>query len=549
MNFTLTKTIIQRQLLNQKIPGLGLPFHSSSNGYTQLVERCSHDRALQSGQALHAHLIVNGLAKKSHFASKLLAFYVECRQLTSARKLFDGIPESNIRRWIALIGSCARHGFYQETMDVFFEMQRKRLKHSRFIFPSVLKACGHLEAGRTGEEIHTVVLKCEFEFDVFVISALIDMYSKCREIERAKRVFDLMADKDVVALNAMVSGYVQHGHVKEALCLTQEMILSGMKPNVVTWNTMIAGFSQENDEAMAWEAFRQMRENGVEPDVISWTSVLTGLVQNFRNKEAFDTFKQMLLAGFRPTTATISGLLPACATVADIRHGREIHGYAVVMGMEKDVFVRSALIDMYGKCGYLNQAGELFCSMPDKNTVTWNSMIFGYANNGHSREAIELFSKMVEEDERKLNHLTFTAVLTACSHAGMADVGEKLFQLMQEKYGIEPRLEQYACMVDLLGRAGKLKEAYDLIQKMPIEADAFVWGALLGACRQHGSVDLAEIAAGKLAKLEPESPGSSLLLSNLYSDSNSWGKVVMLKKSMMKMRLNRFPGCSWIQSV
>lgn len=551
MNFTLTKTIIQRQLLNRKIPCLVHGFHSSSpNGYTQHVERYSHDRDFQSGQALHAHLIVNGFAKKSHFASKLLAFYVECKELKSARKLFDEIPESNIRRWIVLIGSCARHGFHQEAMDVFFKMQRKRVKHSRFIFPSVLKACGHLEAGRTGEEIHTVILKFEFQLDVFVISALIDMYSKCKEIVKARRVFDLMEDKEVVSLNAMISGYVQNGHIKEAFCLIQEMILSGMKPNVVTWNTIIAGFSQENDEAMAWEAFRLMRENGIEPDVISWTSVLTGLVQNFRNKEAFDTFKQMLVAGFRPTTATISGLLPACATVADLRHGREIHGYAVVMGMEKDVYVRSALIDMYGKCGFLDQAGALFWNMPDKNTVTWNSMIFGYANNGHCREAIALFGKMVEEDERKLNHLTFTAVLTACSHAGMAEVGEKLFQLMQEKYGIEPRLEQYACMVDVLGRAGKLKEAYDLIQKMPLEPDSFVWGALLGACRQHGSsVDLAEIAAGKLAKLEPQSPGSSLLLSNLYSDSNSWGKVVKLKKSMMKMRLNKFPGCSWIQSM
>lgn len=553
MNFTLTETIIQRQLLKQKIPCLVLGFHSSSSdGYTQVVERYSRNRDFQSGQALQAHLIVNGLAKKSHFASKLLAFYVECKELKSARKLFDEIPESNIRRWIVFIGSCARHGFHQEAMDVFFEMQRKRVKQSRFIFPSVLRACGHLEARRTGEEIHTVILKCECECDVFVISALIDMYSKCKEIEKARRVFDLMEDKDVVSLNAMVSGYVQHGHVKEALCLIQEMIVSGMKPNVVTWNTIIAGFSRENDEAMAWEAFRLMRENGIEPDVISWTSVLTGLVQNFRNKEAFDTFKQMLVAGFQPTTATISGLLPACATVADVRHGREIHGYAVVMGMEKDVYVRSALIDMYGKCGFLDQAGALFWNMPDKNTVTWNSMIFGYANNGDCSEAIELFGKMVEEDERKLNHLTFTAVLTACSHAGMADVGEKLFRLMQEKYGIEPRLEQYACMVDVLGRAGKLKEAYDLIQKMPIEPDTYVWGALLGACRQHGSrVDLAEIAAGKLAKLEPDSPGSSLLLSNLYLDSNSWGKVVRLKKSMMKMKmkLNWFPGCSWIQPV
>ncbi|KAI5665977.1 hypothetical protein M9H77_15830 [Catharanthus roseus] len=543
MNFALAKTI------KQKIPSLYLSFHSLSDPYTQLIEAYSRDRALRSGQALHARLIINGLSKRSHFASKLIAFYVECKQLPNAHKLFDKIPTSNIRRWVVLIGSCARHGFYQEAMDAFFQLQRKPVKPNKFMVPSVLKACGHLSARRTGEEIHTVALKFAFESDAFVTSALIDMYSKCGEIERARRVFDGMAHKDLVALNAMVLGYVQHGHVKEALSLVPEMILSGIKPNVVTWNTLIAGFSQENDEIMVRETFRLMGENGIEPDVISWTSVLTGLVQNFRNKKAFDTFKQMLEAGFFPTTATISGLLPACASVADLRHGKEIHGYAVVMGMEKDVFVRSALIDMYAKCGCLNQAWALFCNMPDRNTVTWNAMIFGYANNGHGNEAIALFNQMVEEDERKLNHLTFTAVLTACSHAGMVDLGESLFQLMQKRYGIEPRLEHYACMVDLLGRAGKLMEAYDFVQRMPIEPDLFVWGSLLGACRQHGRVDLAEIAASKVAKLEPESPGCSLLLSNLYSDSNSWGKAVRQKKMMVKMGLNKLPGCSWIESV
>lgn len=250
-----------------------------------------------------------------------------------------------------------------------------------------------------------------------------------------------------------------------------------------------------------------------------------------------------------PSTATISGLLPACATAADIKHGKEIHGYAIVMEMEKDIFVRSALIDMYAKCGYINEARGLFDNMPERNTVTWNSMIFGYANHGHSDKAIQLFNKMLREEERELNHLTFTAALTACSHAGMVPLGESLFQLMQEKYGIEPRLEHYACMVDLLGKAGKLAEAHGFIQRMPKEPDLFVWGALLGACRQHGNIDLAEIAADQLVKLEPESRGSSLLLSNLYSASNRWGKATRLKKIMKKKKLKKFPGCSWIEVV
>ncbi|KAL2471322.1 Pentatricopeptide repeat-containing protein [Abeliophyllum distichum] len=164
------------------------------------------------------------------------------------------------------------------------------------------------------------------------------------------------------------------------------------------------------------------------------------------------------------------------------------------MGFEEDVYVRSALIDMYAKCGSISEARSLFQKMSERSTVSWNSMIFGYANHGYCLEAIELFNQLLGEEERKMDHLTFTGVLTACSHAGMVHLGESLFKLMQDKFGIEPRLEHYACMVDLLGRAGKISQAYDLINKMTIEPDLFVWGALLGACRQHGNINLAEIA-------------------------------------------------------
>ncbi|KAL3504970.1 hypothetical protein ACH5RR_034811 [Cinchona calisaya] len=541
--------IMRRKRRQQKILSSFHAFHSSSNCYTKLVDKFGRDRDLQSVRAFHAHLIINGLARKAHFATKLIAFYTECKQLSHAQKLFDEIPKSNIRRWIALIGAYACCGFYLEALHVFSQMRKEWRKLSEFVVPSALKACGHLSAVQTGETLHGLVVKSDFDSDAFVISALIDMYSKCRKTESAKKVFSGMEDKDLVSLNAMVSGYVQQGMVKEGLGLVQEMKLLGMNPNVVTWNTIIAGFSQENDEVMVWETFRLMRDNGVEPDIVSWTSVISGFVQNFRNEEAFDTFKQILDAGMRPNTATISGFLPACATIADLKHGKEIHGYATVMGMEKDIFVKSALIDMYAKCGFINEARALFDNMPERNTVTWNSMIFGYANHGQCDEAIKLFNKMLREEERELNHLTFTAALTACSHAGMVSLGESLFQLMQEKYGIEPRLEHYACVVDLLGKAGKLTEAYDFIQRMPTEPDLFVWGALLGACRQYGNVDLAEIAADELVKLEPESRGSSLLLSNLYSDSSRWGKAAKVKKIMKKRKLKKLPGCSWIEVV
>ncbi|KAJ4725766.1 Pentatricopeptide repeat-containing protein [Melia azedarach] len=494
-------------------------FHVSPSAYGELIEIYTRGRAL----------------------------YKECRNILYARKLFDEIPKTNIRRWIALTGAYARRGYHQEAVNVFHEMQSQGLKQNVFVIPSVLKACGHVSDTMTGEKIHCVVLKHSFETDAFVISALIDMYSKCGNTEKAKRVFDEMVQKDSIAMNSMVSGYVQHGHADEALNLVEEMEILGVMPNLVSWNTLIAGFSQKGDQVMVSKLFYLMRTNGVEPDAVSWTSVISGLVQNFFNNEAFNTFKQMLSRGFIPTSATISSILPACASVANVRRGKEIHGYALMIGVEDDLYVRSALVDMYAKCGFISEARTLFSKMSERNTVTWNSMIFGYANHGHCNEAIELFYQM--EEEKKLDHLSFTAVLTACCHAGLVEPGQMLFRMMQEKHKIMPRTEHYACMVDLLGRAGRVIEAYNLIKTMPSDPDLFVWGALLGACKHHGNVDLAEIAAKHLSELEPGSAANNLLLTDLYANTGSWSKVTRLKKMMKKRKLRRFPGCSWIEAA
>lgn len=397
--------------------------------------------------------------------------------------------------------------------------------------------------------MHGLIMKCSFELDAFVSSALIVMYSKCGRVEDARKVFDGMAVKDLVSMNAVVSGYAQQGAPNEALDLVESMNLVGMKPNVVTWNALIYGFSHKGDRGMVSVIFNLMIAAGIEPDVVSWTSVISGLVQNFCIEEAFGTFKQMLGHGFCPTSATISTLLPACATAARVKLGKEIHGYAFVIGVEEDLYVRSALVDMYAKCGFISEARTLFRKMPEKNTVTWNSIIFGYANHGYCEEAIELFNQMELEGEAKLDHLTFTAALTACSHAGDIELGQRLFKIMQEKYSIEPRLEHYACMVDLLGRAGKVEDAYCMIKTMPVEPDLFVWGALLAACRNHGHVELAEVAAKHLLELEPESAGNRLLLSSLYADSGRWGKVEKIKKMLKKGKLRKLQGLSWIDNV
>ncbi|CAN0854340.1 Pentatricopeptide repeat-containing protein At5g59600 [Linum grandiflorum] len=438
-------------------------FHSSPETYAEIIRTYTRRRSLRKGKTLHAHLIVNGSARLTYLAAKLVSFYTECRQLTNARKLFDEIPQSNVRRWTVIVGAYSRCGFYREALDIFFEMRKEEGSTiiSQFLIPSVLKACGH--------------------------------------------------------------------------------------PNVVTWNTLIAGFAQKGDRVKVMELFNLMARNGIEPDVVSWTSVISGLVQNFQNEAAFATFRSMLTNGFCPSHATISGLLPACASSANVRRGKELHCYAAVIGVEDDIYVRSALVDMYAKSGFIHEAKLMFHRTPKKNTATWNSMIFGNANNGCSDEAIRLFTQMEKMEGDKVDHLTFTAVFTACSHAGMVELGQSLFVLMQRKYNIAPRMEHYACMVDLLGNAGRVKEAYEVIKSIPMEPDLFVWGALLGACRKHGDIELGDIAAQKLAKLEPRNTGNNVLMSSLHAEAGSWSTVARFKK-MLNSKKMRFSGCSWIES-
>ncbi|CAN8253310.1 unnamed protein product [Cochlearia groenlandica] len=516
--------------------------------YVELIETNGRDRLFRQGRALHAHLVTSGIARLTRIASKLVGFYVECDKVKDARKVFDEMPKRDISRWVVMIGAFARNMYFQESLDIFREMNNEGLKLDAFMVPSLLKASHNLLDQELGKMIHCMVLKLSFECDAFVISSLIDMYSKFEEVEHAKKVFSDLVVDDLVVFNAMISGYANNNQSDEALKLVQDMKLLGLKPDIITWNALLAGFSHMGNEEKVSEILELMCLDGYKPDVVSWTSVISGLVHNFQNEKALSAFKQMLAHGLYPNSATITTLLPACTTRANVKHGKEIHGYSVVTGLEDQGFVTSALLDMYGKCGFISEAMILFRKTSKKTTVTFNSMIFCYANHGLSDKALELFDQM-EASGEKLDHLTFTAILTACRHGGLTDLGQRLFLLMQNKYRIKPRSEHYACMVDLLGRAGKLVETYEMINAMPKEPDMFVWGALLGACRNHGNMELARIAAERLAEIEPENSGNGLLLSSLYAEVGSWESVVRTKKMIKKKKLRRLPGSSWVDTV
>jgi pentatricopeptide repeat protein len=459
--------------------------------------------------------------------------------------------------WVKQLTSASRQGHHGRALHLFFARLRLQacdrgtLDPFPEAVPTGLRACARLGDAVSGRIIHALVLTHPaLASDAVAATALLDMYSKCGLVSSARRVFEEMPRRDdVIAWNALIAGYARHGLPERALALTIKMRGQGLRPDLVTWNAVVSGFALAGDDLMAGELFHAIREDGFRPDVVTWTSLISGSVLNFQNDRAITLLQSMMSAGTRvlPSSATIASILPAFANVADIKRGKEVHGYAVVANVEQDLRVSSTLVDMYVKCGLVLEACQLFEKMAKRSTVTWNSMIFGMANSGHCQEAINLFNRMLL-DGAMPDHLTFTGVLTACSYGGMVELGKGLYQAMVDEHGIQPRMEHYACMVHLLGLAGRLAEAYDFIRAMPLEPDCFVWGALLGACRNHGNVELAELAASRLPAAEPANASSCLLFSGALAGAGRQDDVLKIKKILKRRRMKKFDGCSWLEA-
>eukprot|EP01018_Ginkgo_biloba_P031948 Gb_02723 [translate_table: standard] len=497
----------------------------------------------------------------------MIAGYAQNGLVDEALELFRKMPGRNVVSWTAMIAACCRHRRGEEALALFYDMQRTGIKPNHFTFASVLSACASLTAPDKGKAIHEQISGSQFQSNIFVGNALVDMYAKCGSIENARSVFDQMPEKDVVSWNAMIAGYAQNGLVEEALHLLQKM----PEQNVVSWNAIIAGYTQIGHIEEALKLFQKMPEQDVvswnaiiagfakngqgdealklfqkmpERDVVSWNVIMAGFAQNGQGEEALKLFRQMQLAGVKPNSETISIVLPACTNVAALEQGKEIHDVIIKSEFQFDIFVGSALVDMYAKCGSVEYARKVFDKMPQRDVVSWTAMIVGYAMHGCGEEALQLFEQMQHSGIRP-DHVTFLGVLSACCHAGLVDEGWQYFNCMT-KYRITPAMEHYSCMVDLLGRAGNLYEAQDFINKMPIKPLATVWGSLLGACRIYTNIDLAEHAAERLFELNPENTTPYVLLSNIYAAAGRWGDIEKVRKLMKDRRVKKKPGCSWI---
>ncbi|KAG0476666.1 hypothetical protein HPP92_013507 [Vanilla planifolia] len=491
----------------------------------------------------------------------LISGYVKLGCLSDAQTIFDTMPESNVVSWTSLLRGYIQAGAINEAEALFRRMPEKnvisctvmlggliqegRIDDARRLFDTMperdvvtrtIMVSGYCQMCRTAEarEIFDDMPRR----NVIAWTAMISGYAHNLQLDQARKLFEVMPEKNEVTWTAMLTGYTQAGRIEEANDLFKRM---KMKP-VIACNAMIIGFGQCGMVTEARDVFNQM----LEKDDGTWSSMVKIYEQNSSPLEALDLFRSMQMANCRPSVPSIVSVLIVCANLAILGHGRQVHAVMVRSHFDSDVFVVSALITVYVKCGELAMARMIFDMSDGKDVGLWNSMITGYAQHGLGEEALKIFNDMcsagVIPDE-----ITYIGALSACSYSGMVERGKAIFKSLNSNSIVRPTAEHYACMVDMLGRAGQIEKALEIIRKMPVEADAVVWGALLGACRIHKKVEIAEIAAKKLLQLEAWNSGPYILLSNIYAAMGRWEDVAKLRKVLSLRSVSKSPGCSWIE--
>ncbi|KAB2596094.1 pentatricopeptide repeat-containing protein [Pyrus ussuriensis x Pyrus communis] len=520
-------------------------------------------RDLEKGKVIHFCASQQELNADVSVATSIMTMYAKCGEIEKAKQIFEGLGKRDLVSWAALLSACVQSGYPEAALSLFRDEQNEILKPGGITLISVLLACAELSYLKLGMSMHCYALKANIASDISFGTALVSMYAKCGIFTSALTLFNRMPCKDIVTWNALINAYTQIGDACHAIDMFRELWLSGITPDAGTLVGIISACSILSDLDQGTCIHGQIIKNGCEHDVavknalismyckcnvVSWNAMMSGYVQAGYAREAISAFHQMKLENVRPNLVTFVCILPAVAYLAAPREGMAFHSCIIQMGFLSNTVVGNSLIDMYAKCGQLNYSEKCFNEMEHKDKVSWNAMLAAYAVHGQGVDAVALFSLM-QESSVQVDSVSFISVLSACRHAGLVQEGRSIFQVMHEKHCLEPELEHYACMVDLLGRAGLCDEALNLINTMPMEPDAGVWGALLGACRVHSNVELGEIALSHLVKLEPRNAANYIVLSDIHAHSARWGDSGKTRSMMSDSGLKRTPGCSWIAKM
>ncbi|KZV25302.1 pentatricopeptide repeat-containing protein-like [Dorcoceras hygrometricum] len=527
------------------------------------------------GLQVHCHIIKSGLQTDRYVGNILLALYLKLgSDFSDTRKLFDGLDYKDVVSWSSMISGYIGAGKPRNSIELYLDMLDYGIDPNAFTLSAVVKACAELGELKLGKCLHGLVIKCGFQFNNVIIGALIDMYGRSFEPGDCYKVFDGLHEPDAICCTSVISAFTHSDLYREALGMFYLMSSKyGFLPDWFSFGSALTALGNLERLKQGKEVHVQVITGGFSGNVfvdsslvdmyakcglvedsqhvfdrmdsknsISWCALLGGYCRKGDFERVIDLFRNMDMDLY-----SFGTVLRACSGLAAEKLGKEVHGQYLKRGGWRDVVVESALVDLYAKCGCVDFAYRIFMDMSFKNLITWNSMISGFAQNGRGREAIRLFDQMIEK-RIKPDYISFIGVLFACSHGGLVDEGRKYFISMSDDYGIKAGIEHCSCMVDLLGRCGRIEEAEEMIINSKFKMDSSLWASLLGACATSTDPIVAERIADKMIELKPDFHLSYVLLANIYKAVGRWKDSQKILNQMQKRGVKKTPGKSWIDN-
>ncbi|KAK1440582.1 hypothetical protein QVD17_06411 [Tagetes erecta] len=540
------------------------------------LKACGLNPCAKRGESVHGYCVKTDFVSSVFVGSALLDMYMKTGKVNEGCKVFDEMPIRNVVSWTAIITGLVRAGFNMEGISYFAKLCRNNMAYDSYTLAITLKACADACLLRTGKEIHTQTLKKGFDTTSFVANTLTTMYSKCGKEKYALYLFEKIETKDVVSWTTMITSYVQTGQDYKAVQAFLRMRQSQVNPNEYTLAAVISSCANTAQIDLGQQFHAHVLHNGLmrcmsvansimtmyskcgklhlssivfhemtQKDIVSWSTIIGGYAQGGFGDEAFQYLSLMKKDGPKPNEFAFSSVLSVCGNMAILEQGKQLHAHCIHVGLDHTAMVRSGLINMYSKCGSIKESLKMFTEAKHNDIVSWTAMINGYAEHGLSQESIDLFEELIKAGLTP-DAVTFIGVLTACSHAGLVDLGFHYFnQITNYKLGLSK--EHYGCMIDLLCRAGRLHEAENMITNMPYNRDDVVWSTLLRACRLHGDVELGTHAAKKILEMDPNCASTHITLANLYSVKGRWREAAEVRRLMRMKGVIKEPGWSWIK--
>ncbi|KAJ7521184.1 hypothetical protein O6H91_19G042000 [Diphasiastrum complanatum] len=565
-------------------------------------------RSLKKGKLIHSQIVKMGLDTDIFVHNSLVDMYAKCGSMVDARQVFDNMRHRDVVTWNALILGYIQHGEIELALQLFTEMQGAGIVPDAWSFVAVLKACGSLAALEDGKvvddksvkerslqkvkHLHSLLLKTGSNSDPLVSTTLVDIYAKCGSMKDAQQLFDNLPQQNVGSWNALISGYVRQNDGESALRVYTGMKGKGLVPNDRTFIALLKActslaalehekviygkpvkiaslekgrfiHSEITKTGLEFDKFlgttlvdvyvkcgsmvdaQQVFDKLQDRDVVTWTAIISGYAYQEECQLAMEMFGKMLEEGVVPDEETYCNMLKGCGKAGSLRLGKEIHAEIVQRSLWSSTLA-AHLIEMYGRCGSMVDAQEIFEQFPKQGIELWNALIGGYARNGESELALQYLERM-ERSGTSLNQLTYTHVLSACSHAGLVDTGLQYIERMTKEYGISPTVEYFGCKIDLLGRAGLLKEAEEVLLEMPMPPSLIIWTTLLGACRKFGNVEIGRRTFDAARRHSPNAAAIYVLMSNIYAAAYMWERVEEIQKMRTDGQVWKTPGQSWIE--